>query len=337
MQYLCRKNHEMDNIIGLGNALVDVLGTLGDDKMLQEMGLPKGSMTLIDENKLSNIKNVFNGMETHYATGGSAGNTIRSLAALGVKTGFIGKIGNDSFGDFYRESLSQRGTEAHLLVSDALPTGIASTFISPDGERTFGTYLGAAASLTAEELAPEMFAGYTCLYVEGYSVQDHAMMLRALELGKEAGLRVCLDMASYNIVQENRAFFSRLLEEYVDTVFANEEEATAFTGKEPEAALEQLAGMCSTAVVKIGKRGSLVRQGVTTVRVEAMPVDTVKDTTGAGDFFAAGFLYGLTHGCTLEQCARIGSVLAGEVIQVVGTALPEPTWENIRRTIDTLC
>lgn len=327
----------MDKIIGLGNALVDVLATLENDKMLQEMGLPKGSMTLIDEKKLSDIKKVFNGMETHYATGGSAGNTIRALAALGVETGFVGKTGNDPFGDFYRESLSQRGTEAHLLVSDVLQSGIASTFISPDGERTFATYLGAAASLTAGELSPAMFAGYTYLYVEGYLVQDHATMLRALEAGKEAGLRVCLDMASYNIVQENRAFFARLLEEYVDTVFANEEEATAFTGKEPEAALEQLAGMCGTAVVKIGKRGSLVRKGTTTVHVEAMPVETVKDTTGAGDFFAAGFLYGLVHGRTLEQCARIGSVLAGEVIQVVGTALPEPAWENVRRTVGSLC
>ncbi len=134
----------MDKIIGMGNALVDVLATLNDDHLLKEMDLPKGSMTLIDENKLQIINECFSRMETHLATGGSAGNVIRGLACLGAGTGFIGKVGNDAYGKFYKESLLERETEAELLVSAELPSGVASTFISPDGERTFGTYLGAA-------------------------------------------------------------------------------------------------------------------------------------------------------------------------------------------------
>ena len=238
MQYLCKKNIEMDKIIGMGNALVDVLATLNDDHILTEMELPKGSMTLIDETKLLIINECFSEMETELATGGSAGNAIRGMACLGAGTGFIGKVGNDAYGKFYRQSLLERGTEANLLVSSELPSGVASTFISPDGERTFGTYLGAAATLKAEDLSREMFKGYTYLFIEGYLVQDHDMILRAIELAKEAGLQICLDMASYNIVEQDHDFFSLLINKYVDIVFANEEEAKAFTGKEPEEALD---------------------------------------------------------------------------------------------------
>ena len=155
-----KKYLKMDKIIGLGNALVDVLATLDNDEILTKMQLPKGSMTLINEDKLQQINEVFSHMKTHLANGGSAGNAIRGMACLGAGTGFIGKVSNDYYGNFYRNSLLERGTEANLLFSSALPTGVASTFISPDGERTFGTYLGAAATLKAEELSLDMFKGY---------------------------------------------------------------------------------------------------------------------------------------------------------------------------------
>lgn len=230
----------------------------------------------------------------------------------------------------------ERGIEARLLLSTTLPSGVASTFISPDGERTFGTYLGAAATLKAEDLSLEMFKGYAYLFVEGYLVQDHDMILRAIELAKEAGLQVCLDMASYNIVEEDSDFFSLLINKYVDILFANEEEAKTFTGKEPEEALDIIAKMCSIAIVKLGARGSIIRKGTEEVRVEAVPVGKVADTTGAGDYFAAGFLYGLTCGYSLEKCAKIGSLLSGDVIRVIGTELPEAQWEKIRKEISEL-
>lgn len=323
----------MDKIIGLGNALVDVLATLDNDEILAKMELPKGSMTLIDEDKLLKINECFSQMKTHQATGGSAGNAIRGMAQLGAATGFIGKVGDDCYGNFYREGLLKRETEAILLVSDTLPSGVASTFISPDGERTFGTYLGAASTLKAEELSLEMFKGYTYLFIEGYLVQDHEMILRAIELAKEAGLQVCLDMASYNIVAGDHEFFSLLINKYVDIVFANEEEARAFTGKAPQEALDIIAKMCSIAIVKVGEAGSLIRKGTEEVHVQAVPVEKVVDTTGAGDYFAAGFLYGLTCGYSLEKCARIGSILSGEVIQVIGAELPADRWNKIKEEI----
>ncbi len=323
----------MDKIIGLGNALVDVLATLKDDSILQQMELPKGSMQLIGTDKLQQINEVFSQMPTYLATGGSAGNTILGLACLGAGTGFIGKIGEDSYGEFYRNNLIQNGIEQKLLVCD-LPSGVASTFISPDGQRTFGTFLGAASTLKAEDLSLDMFKGYSYLYIEGYLVQDHQMILRAIELAKEAGLQVCMDLASYNIVEQDLEFFSLLINKHVDVVFANEEEARAFTGKEPEEALDEIARKCSIAIVKVGAGGSYIRKGTETVKVSAIPVRQVLDTTGAGDYFAAGFLYGLTSGYSLDKCAKIGSILAGNVIQVIGTTIPPAQWDEIKLNIN---
>lgn len=226
----------MDKIIGMGNALVDVLVRIDDDSLLEKLHLPKGSMQLIQEDTLSEIRKYTSGMKIHRSTGGSAGNTVCALAALGANPGFIGKVGQDETGAFFGDTLRQCGVNALLATCD-LPSGIASTFISTDGERTFGTYLGAAATLRAEDLSRKMFAGYNYLYIEGYLLQDHDLMLRAVQLAKEEGLQVCLDMASYNVVEAERDFFDQLIVKYVDIVFANESEALAYTGKTPHEAL----------------------------------------------------------------------------------------------------
>lgn len=325
----------MDKIIGMGNALVDVLVRIDDDSLLEKLHLPKGSMQLIQEDTLSEIRKYTSGMKIHRSTGGSAGNTVCALAALGANPGFIGKIGQDETGTFFGDTLRQRGVNALLATCD-LPSGIASTFISTDGERTFGTYLGAAATLRAEDLSRKMFAGYNYLYIEGYLLQDHDLMLRAVQLAKEEGLQVCLDMASYNVVEAERDFFDQLIVKYVDIVFANESEALAYTGKTPHEALEEIASKCSIAVVKTGKEGSLVKKGTEVIQLLSCPVDNVLDTTGAGDFYAAGFMYGLTCGYSLEKCVQISTILATAVIQEVGTTLPAKKWDEIKLNIESL-
>lgn len=325
----------MDKIIGMGNALVDVLVRIDDDSLLEKLHLPKGSMQLIQEDTLSEIRKYTSGMKIHRSTGGSAGNTVCALAALGSNPGFIGKVGQDETGAFFGDTLRQRGVNALLATCD-LPSGIASTFISTDGERTFGTYLGAAATLRAEDLSRKMFAGYNYLYIEGYLLQDHDLMLRAVQLAKEEGLQVCLDMASYNVVEAERDFFDQLIVKYVDIVFANESEALAYTGKAPHEALEEIASKCSIAVVKTGKEGSLVKKGTEIIQLLSCPVDNVLDTTGAGDFYAAGFMYGLTCGYSLEKCVQISTILATAVIQEVGTTLPAKKWDEIKLNIESL-
>lgn len=324
----------MDKIIGMGNALVDVLVRIDDDSLLEKLHLPKGSMQLIQEDTLSEIRKYTSGMKIHRSTGGSAGNTVCALAALGANPGFIGKVGQDETGAFFGDTLRQCGVNALLATCD-LPSGIASTFISTDGERTFGTYLGAAATLRAEDLSRKMFAGYNYLYIEGYLLQDHEM-LRAVQLAKEEGLQVCLDMASYNVVEAERDFFDHLIVKYVDIVFANESEARAYTGKEPHEALEEIASKCSIAVVKTGKEGSLVKKGTEVIQLLSCPIEGVVDTTGAGDFYAAGFMYGLTCGYSLEKCVQISTILATAVIQEVGTTLPGKKWDEIKLNIDAL-
>jgi len=325
----------MDKIIGMGNALVDVLVRIDDDSLLEKLRLPKGSMQLIQEDTLSEIRKYTSGMKIHRSTGGSAGNTVCALAALGANPGFIGKVGQDETGAFFGDTLRQRGVNALLATCD-LPSGIASTFISTDGERTFGTYLGAAATLRAEDLSRKMFAGYNYLYIEGYLLQDHDLMQRAVQLAKEEGLQVCLDMASYNVVEAERDFFDQLIVKYVDIVFANESEALAYTGKAPHEALEEISSKCSIAVVKTGKEGSLVKKGTEVIQLLSCPVDNVLDTTGAGDFYAAGFMYGLTCGYSLEKCVQISTILATAVIQEVGTTLPAKKWDEIKLNIESL-
>ena len=326
----------MSKIIGFGNALVDALVLLEDEKILKELQFPKGSMQLIDESLFQTVSNKLSSMNPHYTTGGSAGNTLLALTNLGTDAAFIGKVGNDKYGKFYTDFYTNLGIEAKLLQSEH-PTGVASTFITPDGERTFGTFLGAAALLEAKDLTPDLFDGYSFLYVEGYLVQNHDMILRAMELAHAAGLKICIDMASYNIVEADLDFFQHLITNYVDIVFANEEEARAFTGGlEPQEALEEIARLCEVAVVKVGSKGALASDGNDTVYVSAIEVEKVLDTTAAGDYFSGGFLHAYLKGHSLAHCTKIGTLLASEIIQVVGTALPDEKWNEIKLNVHSI-
>ena len=311
-------------IVGLGNALTDVLARLHSDECFDEMGLLKGGMQLIDEEKLLRIMSVFEGLETTLASGGSAANAVSGVARMGIESGFIGKIGRDAYGRFFREDMERNGVQT-LLIEGEQASGCAMTMITPDGERTFGTFLGAAATLCAEELSVEMFEGYDILHIEGYLVQDTSLILRAVQLAKEAGLSVSFDMASYNVVKDN----------YVDILFANEEEALAYTGEEPRKATEILSRYCRIAVVKCGAQGSFVGcEGIIT-EVPATPEVRV-DSTGAGDLYASGFLYGLSQNCSLGVCGAIGSLLAGRVIKVIGTKMSDEIWTEIKLKVSSM-
>ena len=319
----------MKKIIGIGNALVDALVILPNDDLLHTFGLPKGSMTLIGDEEQQRIQECFASLDVQRATGGSAGNTMLALANLGAKPGFIGAVGADATGEFFATNCKECGITPYLTTLPA-QSGIAYTFISPGGERTFATYLGAAAMVGPENLTSEMFEGYDYLYVEGYLVQNHELILRAVELAKEKGLKICLDLASYNIVAADHEFFTRLVTDYVDVVFANEEEARAFAKAEPAEALEHLHSLCEVAVVKLGAAGSTIMSEGEKAFAPAMEVDKVVDTTAAGDFFAAGVMYGLMSDCSLKRCIELGTLLSGHVIQIVGTRLSDEVWSNIK-------
>lgn len=324
----------MTKIIALGNALVDVMTMLPNDSVLEELNLPKGSMQLVDAETSKKIQNFTDNFSKSIASGGSSANTIRSLANLGVSTGFVGKICDDEMGKFFAEDMKRTGVFPHLKKSKT-PTGVAQALVSPDSERTFATFLGAASELIPDDISDLTFKGFDILHIEGYLIFNNELIEKALISAKNAGLKVSLDLASYNIVEANLDFLKYLIDKYVDIVFANEEEAKAFTGKEPEQALDMISSMCEIAIVKIGAEGSLVKRANEREAVRAIKAKPI-DTTGAGDNYAAGFLYGLINNWDLRRCAQAGSILAGNVIEVIGATMDEKRWNKIKEEISQL-
>lgn len=320
-------------IVGIGSALVDVLVQLPSDELLGDFKLPKGSMVLVDANQSKHIIESTANLNPSIETGGSAANTVRGIAQLGGKAAFVGKVNDDEMGNFFQQSFADLGVNFHRLQG-TIPSGVAATLISPDSERTFGTYLGAASELKPSDLNDKLFKPYDILHVEGYLVFNHALIEDILKRAKKCGLKVSLDMASYNVVEANLDFMKHLLDNYVDIVFANEEEAKAYTGKEPAEALGVMAKQCEVVVVKVGGRGSLVQADGSIFLIPPYKVNAI-DTTGAGDVYASGFLYGMANGLKYNQCGRIGSLLASEVIKVIGAKIPDSAWEYINKELDS--
>ena len=323
----------MKSVIGMGNALTDILINLKTDEVLERFMLPRGSMNLVDSDRQRRIGEYVAGMPRTLSLGGSASNTIRAMARMGVRTGYVGKVGRDTTGDFFEQALVNLGIEPHILRGNER-SGRCVSLVSADGERTMCTFLGAALEMRGDELNESLFDGYDCLYVEGYLVQSHDLILQAARTAKECGLKVAIDLASFNIVAENLTFLRDLVREYVDIVFANEDEAKTFACEaEPLNALQAISELAELAVVKIGTKGALIKRGDEVVHVGIMAAARRVDTTGAGDFYAAGFLAGLCEGLSLRQCGTIGAITAGKVIEVVGTTFGEDAWKDIYRLV----
>ncbi len=325
----------MKSILGMGNALTDILAVLQDDSLLRQFHLPKGSMQHVDRTTGDRIWHDLRQLGVQYVAGGSAANTITGTAIFGMKSGFIGKIGDDELGHLYKSDQEQYGIKSTLLRG-VNSSGRAMVFITaPNAERTFAVYLGAALELVPEDLKPEFFEGYDYFHIEGYLVQNQSLIRRAVELAKSAGCIISLDMASYNVVESNEAFLHDIVDHYVDIVFANESEARSFTRMSPREALDEISRHCSIAVVKVGKDGSMVKSGDEYHYIEAWPADTI-DATGAGDTYAAGFLYAHSLGMPLRVCGEVGSIIAAKVVEVIGTKIDIPRWKAAKAEIREL-
>lgn len=311
--------------------MVDVLVRLDDESVINELGFPKGSMQLVDAETSKLIAEKTKKYKKEMASGGSAANTIHGLARLGVETAFIGVIGRDETGKFFEEDMKKSGIKPLLFKSDS-PSGIATAMITKDGERTFGTFLGAAVELSADMLTKELFEGYDILHIEGYLVQNHELIEKALKLAKDAGMKVSLDLASFNVVEDNLDFLKEMVEKYVDILFANEEEAKAFTGLSPEEALNEIARISDISIVKVGSKGSMIKQGDTIVNIEPIKANPI-DTTGAGDIYASGFLWGYVNNLGFEKAGYAGSLLASTVIEVIGAKFDDKKWEEVKKKL----
>lgn len=321
----------MKKILGIGNALVDVMTMIDDDSILDKFELPKGSMTLVDNVKSTIVKTETQHLKRSLASGGSVANTMHGLAMLGADSAYIGSIGKDEIGDFFENDMKKAGVRTILLRRES-STGTAVALISPDSERTFATHLGAALELEARDLNPTMFDGFDILYVEGYLIINKALVETACAYAKEKNIKIAIDLASYNVVDAKLEEFREIIKKYADIVFANADEARSFTGLEPEAALDEISRQCEIAVVKVGSEGSWIKRGEEKIKIDAATVD-LKDTTGAGDLYASGFLYGFARGEDLVRCGLYGSILAGNVIEIVGARMDDDRWQKAVREI----
>lgn len=321
-------------ILGLGNALVDVLSKLDSDETLVKIGIQKGAMDMISREQMYVIRKYQTNTETTQAPGGANCNTMRAIALLGGQSGFIGKVGDDNLGQFYEEALLKAGVASYLIKTEG-PSGACTVFISPDGERTMGTFLGPAPTISPDEITEDVLRGYDCIHIEGYLIVNEELVRETMKKAKRLGLKVALDLANYNIVNAYKGLLEEVIPQYVDILFANASEAEAFTGLPAQEAVKALEKQVHVALVTLGKDGSLIGSEGKFYHVDAEGGKPV-DTTGAGDNFAAGFLYGQSVGASLVQSAQIGSMLSGYVIDVVGPQVPADKWEQIKLKVKTI-
>ncbi len=322
----------MKSLIGIGNALTDILVVVDDASILKQYRLPEGSMNWVDAQTAADIWNQIKDMKLHIAPGGSTANTIKGAAKLGLKTSFVGMVGDDQLGNIFNDAQKACGIKPQLLTGSQT-SGRSMVFVTPpSGERTFANFMGATLELGAHDIKESFFKDYDILHIEGYLVQNHDLVRKVAQVGKKLGKTISIDLASYNVVESNYGFLHEIVENYVDIVFANEHEAKAFTGKAPREALESIAKICEVAVVKVGAKGSLIKSGNTVCEVEPVKAHAI-DTTGAGDMYAAGFLYGYANGFPLEICGKTGSIVSSEVVRILGTDIQEEVWAQIRETV----
>ncbi|MES2494940.1 MAG: adenosine kinase [Pseudomonadota bacterium] len=312
------------DVVGIGNAIIDLLAHAEDD-FLTDHKLAKGSMTLIDEETAERLYASMG--STTRASGGSAGNTIAGLGSLGAACGYIGKLRDDELGAAYRHDLLASGVSFTTpMASDGPSTARCIIFVTSDAERTMNTYLGACVNLTVDDIDEALVASAKITYLEGYLYDEphaKAAFHRAADIAHAADRKVALSLSDPFCVVRHRSDFLELIRDRIDILFANESELLAlFETEDRDAALKQIADMVDLAAVTLGAEGSVVVQGTEQIRSPAAKVERVVDTTGAGDLYAAGFLYGLTHDLPIAESARIAGLAAAEVISHFG-ARPE--------------
>ncbi len=319
-------------IVGLGSALVDIL-VHENDGFIERIGVEKGGMVLVEMSELEKIMGQVSRRPVE-VPGGSACNTAVGVGMLGGQARFVGKRGEDEVGLFFENSLSQRQVEP-ILTTSSLATGRVLSIITPDAQRTMLTYLGASADIGPDEITVKCFSDSAVVHIEGYLLFNSDVMMAALKAAKEAGCMISLDLASFTVVEQSKAILDEIIEQYVDILIANEDEALAYTGhSDEERSLARLARDVDIAALKVGGRGSYIRHQDRIYRIPAQGGGTAVDTTGAGDLWASGLLYGLVNGYDLEASGRLASACGYEVCQVIGAHIPEDGWQRIHKAME---
>ncbi len=315
-------------LVTIGNALVDVLAHTEDDYIARqdsENGMKKGSMNLVDNKRAFDL---YSDMQAPTKmSGGSAGNTMACFASFGGKGGYIGKVADDELGKSFSASLKDMGVYYNTTpLSDGESTGRCMILVTPDGERTMNTYLGAAVELTPADIEEELIKNAQVTYLEGYlydPAQAMEAFIKAARIAHEAGQKVSFTLSDPFCVDRHREAFKDLVQNHVDILFANEDELKSlYETDDLEAALEIVKDKCAISATTRSEKGSVIMNNGERHNIDAEKDINVVDSTGAGDAYAAGFLYGFTEGMDMEACGRLGSIAAAEVITQMG---PRPS------------
>ncbi len=320
-----------NDVIALGNALMDFLVKV-DDHHLTEFNLQKGEFKSLQEEEAKEILNRISHLNIETVPGGSSANTLKGISFLGGKTIFCSRVGDDSHGEKYIREMKALGVSTKINKHSSI-TGHAITFITPDSERTFSVHLGAALKINKEDILEEDIKNSKILHVEGYHLgaSTKETALHAIDLAKKHQTLVSLDLADAGVVKKNKEAFQEVIPK-IDILFANETEAKEFTGLEPEQAVQELAQKVKIAIVKIGKQGSLICQDGVLTLIQPFPANAL-DTTGAGDTYAAGFLYGCIQNWPLEKCGRLGSLLAAKIVEQIGVKINQLDPEKLKNQV----
>lgn len=324
------------DVFGIENPLIDLLAQV-PDSFLEGLELEKDKMYLVDLERHEVLLKALQQVSVRQEPGGSCANTLLGIAQLGGTTAYCGKVGADEHGRVYIEKLEAAGVRSFIETDDNLLTGSSVILVTPDGARTMNTFLGACQALTAADIPVEELKASRILYLTGYlwdtPAQQEAATL-ALDTAKAAGVKIAMSLADPFCVDRHSADFVSILQKYVNLVFANRDEALALTGTDnAQQAARILTEWCGGAVITLGPNGALVQDDGESAYIDPYPVQAV-DTTGAGDAFAAGYLYGQISGASLLQRGRLGSYFASRVIQRVGPRLQEDARSALAPVLD---
>lgn len=320
-------------IVGIGSPLVDLCIQVDDAFLREHVGGAKGGMVLVEAAEVGRLLEAHAGMPSQ-ASGGAACNVSVGCANLGIATAFVGCVGDDDLGRFMRTSLAVQGCDARLIDRGATPTGRVLAMVTPDAQRTFRTCLGAAGTLSATDIAPGMFTGARFVVMEGYSLYDHGLARAVAREARAAGASLVLDFAAHEVVRANRAVLDELLSAgLVGIAILNQDEAAAWSGGDPLAALDEIAPRVEVVAVKLGADGAALRRGSERLRAPAQAAKAI-DTNGAGDAWEAGLLSGLVRGLPLEACADLAARAGAAAVEVVGAQVPRPRWRELRGRLD---
>ena len=325
------------DLLGVGNPIMDLLAHVPESFLTAHVAGEKGGMVLVDD---ADIVRLLNAHQDDYAVmpGGAAANTTLGVIRLGLRAGFLGKIGGDITAETYFENFTAAGGDGSRFKRAHLPNGRCLSLVTPDGQRTMRTHLGAAMTLSPAEVTPADFQGCRHAHVEGYLMFNPDLAEKVMASARAAGCTISLDLASFEVVNVARDWILHQLKLGEEVVFANEDEARSLFQREDtyDNFARELAGFGGISAVKIGKEGAWVARGAELHRIAPVSVPRVVDTTGAGDAWAAGFLYGFLRGCPLPVCGAIGSCLGSENVQHLGAAIPDVHWPRVRATANQL-